>query len=317
MKKYLTCTLLILGFLAVAAGIVCAESAQRIPFEIDRNKVILPVKVNDSRPLKIILDSGMSGPGVILFKKELGDELSLEGAENYRISGAGRGKESYAIRAESQELAVGDVVFSDQPVLILQNDTMSGFPTDGVMGNTIFGKHAVRFDFENKIITLVRTGTFNPDSSWETLDMAINDHGIPFIKAAVSVSGEEETPLLVYIDSASSEALELLVRPDQKFTLPGNLEMRYLGRGLSGDISGQFGRVAVLRLGSFVLKDVPTAFPKADVRSRQPGADGIICNNTLLRFHVVFDISAEKLYLKPNSLFGKSFLEEPVSSTTF
>lgn len=313
MKKYLTFTLLILG-LSTMSGTAGAESPQRIPFEIDRNKVILPVKVNDSRPLKIILDSGMSSLGVILFKKELGDELSLEGAENYRISGAGQGRESYAIRAESQELTVGDVVFFDQPVLILQNDTMSGFPTDGVMGNSIFGQHAVRFDFENKIITLMRSGTFHPDSSWETLDMTFNDHGIPFVKAAVSVGGEKEIPLHVYIDSASSEALELLVRPDQKFTLPGNLETRYLGRGLSGDITGQFGRVTALRLGSFVLKDVPTAFPKAEVRSRQPGADGIICNNTLLRFHVVFDFSGKKLYLKPNSLFGKSFLAESVSS---
>lgn len=249
----------------------------------------------------------MSSPGIILFKKELGDELSLDGAKNYHISGAGRGRESYAMRAESQKLVVGDVVFSDQPVLILQNDTFRGFPTDGVMGNTIFGHHAVRFDFENKIITLMKTGSFNPDSSWEMLDMTINDHGIPFIKATISVSGEKKIPLHVYIDSASREALELLVRPDQKFTLPENLETRYLGRGLSGDVTGLFGRVVMLQLGSFVLKDVPPTFPKAEIRSRQPRADGIIYNNTLLRFHVVFDFSGEKLYLKPNSLFSKPF----------
>ena len=187
---------------------------------------------------------------------------------------------------------------------------MSGFPTDGVMGNSIFGQHAVRFDFEKKIITLTKSGSFHADSSWETLEMSFNDHGIPLVKAAVSISGEKEIPLHVYIDSASSEALELLVRPDQKFSLPANLETRYLGRGLSGDITGQFGHVKMLRLGSYVLEDVPTAFPKAEVRSRQPGADGIICNNALLRFHVVFDFSAEKLYLKPNGLFGQSFLDE-------
>jgi len=305
MKKYLIFALLILGFSSQPVPL-SAEPQQQIPFEIRRNKVILPVRINDSRTLKIILDSGMPSQGVILFRRELGDELSLEGAERYRIRGAGQGKESYAIRAESQELAVGDVVFSGQPVLVLQNDTMSDFPTDGVMGNSIFGHHAVRFDFEKKIITLLRTGTFHPDSSWETLDITLNDHGIPFIKAAVSVGGEPEIPLHVYIDSASGEALELLVRPDQKFSLPENLETRYLGRGLSGDISGQFGRVATLRIGSFELKDVPTAFPSAEVRSRQPGADGIICNNTLLRFHVVFDFSAKKLFLKPNKLFGKS-----------
>jgi len=252
----------------------------------------------------------MPGQGVILFKKELAEELNLEGTVNYRIKGAGQGSKSTAIRAESQRLSIGEVEFSNQSVMILQSDTMSRFPTDGVIGNTIFGTHAVRFDFENKFITLMEPGSFNPDSTWETIAMTFNDRGIPFIQAAVSVSGAEEISLHVYIDSASSESLELLVREDQKFILPENLETRYLGRGLDGDITGLFGRVARLRLGSFVLEDVPTAFPKAEVRSRQPRADGIICNNTLLRFHVVFDFTNRKLYLKPNSLFDKPFGSE-------
>lgn len=59
----------------------------------------------------------MPSPGIILFKKELGDELSLDGAKNYHISGAGRGRESYAMRAESQKLVVGDVFFLISPYL--------------------------------------------------------------------------------------------------------------------------------------------------------------------------------------------------------
>jgi hypothetical protein len=302
---------------ALAMAVLClgncsvfAESPQKIPFEIDRSKVILSVRINDSRPLRIILDSGMPGRGILLFKKELGEELNLRSAEIYRIRGAGRGSRSSVMRVASQNLSIGDVGFSNQAVMVLQSDTMSGFSTDGVIGNSIFGPHAVRFDFEDKIITLMESGSFRPDSSWEFLDMTFNDHGIPFIKAAVSVSGENEIPLQVYIDSASGEALELLVRPGQRFILPEDLETRYLGRGLSGDISGLFGQVTRLRLGSFVLENVPTAFPQADVRSRQPGADGILCNGTLMRFHVVFDFSQGKLFLKPNNLFNS-----PIKST--
>jgi len=309
MKKKMFPVLLLVG-MNLTMSTAQAEWDRKIPFEINRNKVILPVRVNESRPLKIILDSGMPGQGIILFKKELGEELNLEGTTPYRIRGAGQGSKSTAIRAGSQRLTIGEVEFSNQSVMILQSDTMSKFPTDGVMGNTIFGPHAVRFDFENKVITLMEPGSFSPDSTWETMPMTFNDRGIPFIQAAVSVNGEEEIPVHVYIDSASSEALELLVREDQKFTLPENLETRYLGRGLNGAITSLFGRVARLRLGSFVLEDIPTAFPKAEVRSRQLGADGIICNNTLLRFHVVFDFTEKKLYLKPNSLYGKPFGSE-------
>lgn len=82
-----------------------------------------------------------------------------------------------------------------------------------------------------------------------------------------------------------------------------NYRIRGAGQGRESTVV----RVESQRLGSFVLEDVPTAFPKAEVRSRQPGADGIICNNTLLRFHVVFDFTKKMLYLKPNSSYGKSF----------
>ena len=303
-KKMFVVLLLGINFTMSVAGV---EFDRKIPFDIERNKVILPIRIDGSRPLKIILDSGMPGQGILLFKKELGEELNLEGAAPYRISGAGQGLESTAIRAEAQKLVVGKAEFSHQPVMILQSDTMSGFPSDGVIGNTIFGNHAVRFDFEKKLITLMEPGSFRPDLSWETMAMTFNDLGIPFIQVKISVNGENEIPLHVYIDSASSESLELLVKQDQKFTTPENLETRYLGRGLDGDITGLFGRVARLRLGSFMLEDVPAAFPKAEVRSRQPGAEGIIGNDTLMRFHVVFDFSESKLYLKPNSLYGKPF----------
>ncbi len=233
-------TLIVLG-LILEIGAAHADSGRKIPFEIERNKVILEVKINGSRPLRIILDSGMPGQGLALFKKELGEELNLVGSALYRIEGAGQGRESTAIKVDSQMLSIAGVEFSNQPVMILQNDTMRGFPTDGVMGNTIFGPYAVRFDFENKCITLLETGSFHPDSSWEAMAMTFNEHGIPFIEASVSIGGEEDIPLNVYIDSASGEALELLVKPEQKFVLPENLEMRYLGRGLSGDITGQFG----------------------------------------------------------------------------
>ena len=130
---------------------------------------------------------------------------------------------------------------------------------------------------------------------------------IPFLDASVSIIGDKEIDVSIYIDLASSEALELLVKPEMKFALPGNLKSKYLGKGLDGHILGQFGRVASLKIGSFMLRDVPTAFPKSEVRSRQHGADGILCNNALRRFNLIFDYSRRKLYIKPNSHFSESF----------
>jgi hypothetical protein len=289
-----------------------AESGKAgvIPFEILRNKIILPVRVNQSKVLNIILDTGMPSQGLLLFDQSLAEELKLEGAENYLIRGAGTGKVSYAMNVDAVELSIGGIIFENQRVLILQNDTMSGFTTDGVLGNTLFGSHIVKIDYDKKVITLLDDLGFTQESGWEILDLTFNENNIPYVNASVSVNSDKVIDVSLYIDLASSEALELLVKPGMKFTLPEDLKEIYLGTGLSGHIYGKFGRVDSLQLGSFVLRNVPTAFPESKVRSRQREGDGILCDNALRRFHIIFDYKGKKLYIKPNSYFSKPFDQE-------
>jgi len=46
------------------------------------------------------------------------------------------------------------------------------------------------------------------------------------------------------------------------------------------------------------------------VRSRQQGADGILCNRALQRFNLIFDYAGKKLYLSPNRAFLVPFDKE-------
>jgi len=85
------------------------------------------------------------------------------------------------------------------------------------------------------------------------------------------------------------------------------LEEVYLGRGLSGDIMGKRGIIAKVIIGPYELKNVTAAFADAAVRSKQRGADGVIANNLLRRFNLIFDYAGKKLYLKPNSHIAESF----------
>ena len=113
--------------------------------------------------------------------------------------------------------------------------------------------------------------------------------------------------MAVYIDLASGKALELLTRKDQKFSMPDGLESRYLGTGLSGDINGSLGRSRHLWLGDYQLSDIPTAFAPAEVRSKQEGADGILGNDCIRRFNVIFDYTNRRLYVRPNRNYAVPF----------
>jgi len=277
-----------------------------VPFKLDRNRVIIPTVVNDSKPLDLTLDTGMRFDGVYLFHREFVDEIDTSGAIEVQVGGAGEGEASTAIMIETGRVKFGEIEIDSQRVIISRSSHTQTFPTDGVVGWNFFGHYTVEIDYDRGIISLHDTSEVQKDSSWQMIPITLKKD-IPFIDAVLEVVDGERVPVSLYIDLASGDALELLTKPDQKFTLPDSLADNYLGTGLSGDIYGQNGRVNKLSIGSCDLNNVFTAFAPAEVRSKQEGADGILGNDCIRRFNVIFDYTHLKLYLKPNSFFNTPF----------
>lgn len=278
----------------------------QIPFKLVGNVIMLPVRVNHSREFKVILDTGMHFDGLLLYNIGPEDSIALKTATQVLVPGAGGDSPSTALMADSMSFFVGALECKDQRIIILQDDRLRGISSEGVVGFSLFGKYIVQVDYDRMIITLHESG-IELDSSWTLLAMTFKENNIPWINGAVDINGGEEIPVSLYIDLASPDALELLIKEEMKFSLPLKLEDAYLGTGLSGDIHGQKGRISSLKLGPFYLKDVLTAFAPAEIRSKQENADGVIGNNSLRRFNVIFDYKGKKLYLKPNEYFSEPF----------
>jgi hypothetical protein len=60
----------------------------QIPFKIIGGLIIVPAKVNGSKELNMILDTGMSAPVVILFHSETGKELGLKYVGSVKVFGS-------------------------------------------------------------------------------------------------------------------------------------------------------------------------------------------------------------------------------------
>ncbi len=286
-----------------SSAISKSPSSLHIPFDLNRNRIILPVRVGDSPELKIVLDTGMAFEGLLLYDKELTNVIALENAIEVKVPGAGAGLPSTAVMADSVSFHAGQVEFRNQRIIILQDDRMKGMPSDGVTGYSLFGRYTVEVDDDRRMIVLHHPGQFQPRRDVKWVPMTFKDNLIPWVEAAVNIKGERDIPLFLYIDLASGEALELLIKEGMKFELPVDLKATYLGTGLSGDIHGYEGRVASFQFGPFRLRNVKTAFAPGEVRSKQEDADGIIGNDILRRFNVVFDYQGGRLYLQPNSSF--------------
>jgi hypothetical protein len=283
-----------------------AAKTNQIPFKIERNMVIIPVRINGSGPFDLILDTGMGFDGVYMFHKEFTREIDTSGALEVRVPGAGPGEPSSGIMIENGILSFGDVVVDSQRVIIARSEYTQGFSTDGVIGWNLFGHYTVEINYDSGVIVLHDMETFQDNSVWQIIPITLKKN-LPFFSGELEVIRGENLPVTLYIDLASDEALELLVEPGQKFTLPDSLEEDHLGTGLSGDIHGHRGRSKRLRLAGYDLYDIPTAFAPAKVRSKQEGADGILGGGFVMRFNIIFDYTNERLYMRPSKYFEVAF----------
>jgi hypothetical protein len=195
----------------------------------------------------------------------------------------------------------------NQRIVILSESIMGSAEVDGVIGYSLLGHYAVGIDFDSLTLALHDPQTFAPAPDWTSLPLTFGQNNLPFLETAIVVEREAPIPLRTYVDCASSEAIELLLRDDMKFTLPQETTDAYLGRGLSGDIHGKRGTLAKLILGPYELHDVVAAFAPAEIRSKAGGADAVLANAALRRFNLVFDYAHARLLIKPNSHFDERF----------
>jgi hypothetical protein len=288
------------------------EPVGRLPFRLDRNRVLLPVRIGGSEPLDLILDTGLGFDGVYLFHREfletLGDIPFLE----VQVPGAGSGAPSTARMADSVAVSSGTVTFGPQRVIVSTSERTQGFPTNGIIGWTLLGRFITMLDFDAGEILLFENDGYAPDSSWSRIDLVLKNN-IPWIETAIAIDGDSLLPAQTYIDLAASDAVVILTGPGNKFAAPSGLEEKYLGTGLSGDVHGGIGRISRLRIGSFDLRDIDAAFAPAEVRSKQKGADAVLGCDAIRRFLVVFDYAGGALYLKPPRAPAQKTCEEYLS----
>lgn len=300
MKSSVTLLAVCLAMLVACGGQPVKVSAKaaagaEIPFEMRGGTVMVPVRVGQSRILRLVLDTGMFD-GLLLYEPI--PESTFPGPVfEVRIPGAGAGEPARGQMSDSGSFWAGTVEFKRQRVVWLTDSLMKGFGGDGVIGNSLFGYWVVELDYDRKVMTLHEPG-FRPDSAWAMLPLVVHKANTPWVKARASVSGEEPVELDCYIDLADNAEFVFLVRDDAKFKRPDSVEPAYLGRGLSGDVYGSKGRAALVQLDTYKLRDLAVSFAPDSVRSKQPGADAVIGGSLLARFNAVYDYAGGRLYIK-------------------
>jgi predicted aspartyl protease len=275
----------------------------RIPFEFQANLVIVPVKVNDSDTLRFILDTGVSS--ILLTDPTIATKLGLKFVRSVKIAGAGEGDEIEAGIAIDNTIRIGEMIGYRQNMVVLRDDHLKlsefvGTPIHGIIGYEIFNRFTVTMDFSMHEIILENPEHYKyKPSKGERFPITIEDNK-PYISAIELMQDNGSTPIKVILDTGAGHAISL---ESNDIQLPDKVLRAQLGRGLNGIINGNLGRIPMLRVGKFEMKNLVASFPDSSSyrlkHTTLTERQGSIGCEFLRRFKVTFNYRDQYIVLKP------------------
>lgn len=286
------------------------ERSTTLPFEMVDDHIVLPVSVNGSAPLNFVLDSGAAA--TVIFESRNTQALPLKLGAELPVSGVGVGPNPVARVVEKTDLAVGSTRLEGLSVIYLSLASVPFFENldevyfDGVIGAPFFERFVIEINYDQQLISFSEPGSLaaniDPRSAnWQELPLQIQS-GVPYLATQISTVAGETVEVKLLVDTGYRGPVSLTPDTHDEIDEP----LRYfttVSQGLSGDVMSKMGMSETLGLGSFVLHNVPVSYSISG-GERDQGSNGLLGNEVLSRFNLVFDYPNRRMFITRNQNFS-------------
>lgn len=282
-----------------------------IPFELVTRHIMVKVKINDSRPLAFVLDTGdRVGIVDIDVAKELG--LKLQG--QVQIGGAGSSTLPGSTVADATWTLPGLEGFA-QPIKLAiplgKLEARFGHDFDGIIGAEFIKQFVVEVDYATRMIRLHDKSTFTYAGAGESIPLQLDQNGYPIIAAEVTPVGSEPITGKFVLDLGAGGALAL----HSPFVSAHNLlnsspkTIRSIGAGgAGGQVTGRVGRVTELKIGRYKIANPITIFSEDKIGALSSTAlAGNIGQQIAGRFKLFLDYDHNRIIFEPAATFSDPF----------
>jgi hypothetical protein len=281
-----------------------------IPFDLATRHIVVTARINGSRPLSFVLDTGAD---MALVMSGVAKELGLSTYGTVGVAGAGAGKLTGSLVRDATWSLVGLEGFEQPVALALPLEALSaamGQDIDGIIGGQFIRQFVLELDYQARAITLHDRDTFTYSGRGDTLPLEFSQ-GHPVVRATVTPLGGApvERPFILDIGSGMALTLHSPFVAEQKLLPSSGPTVRLIGAaGAGGDVRGQVGRVESLQLGSARLPQVLTVFSQDTGGAfANPALAGNIGAQIASRFRLFFDYERSRLILEPSPTFADPF----------
>jgi len=276
-----------------------------IPFEIIEGAIVVTATLNDSVEVKLFFDTGFGSSGVLLHDPEMGSRMALNYVSTVDLGGGGTEGAKTADVAAAVKISLPGVTFPAENAIVLRkpDSLLTGMIVDGIIGGTLT-RSVVEIDYDQSVINLYDHSVFQPDPD-ATEHPVFFSYGIPVIDGALEIEEGKPVPVKLLLDTGAP-LMEVMVFtwPEPHFR-PNGPTMEFVGRGMGGDVTVQYGRIRSLRLGKYKFENATATFTDSTAYGTATvlGQNGLLGHETLRRFNVVLDYAGSRVFLKPNRRF--------------
>lgn len=288
-----------------------AIAAVTIPFELVVRHIVVKVRINNSRALSFVLDTGdQVGIVDIDVAKELG--LKLQG--EVHIGGVGSSALPGSMVQDATWTLPGLDGFS-QPIRLAiplaKMEARFGHDFDGIIGAEFIKQFVIEVDYPGRVIRLHDKNQFSYSGSGESIPIQLDRQGHPILEAELTpLAGEPITGKFV-LDLGGGGALALMAPfVAEHHLLNSEIKtIRAIGLGgAGGQSSGRVGRVAELKIGKHKIANPVTIFSEDKAGAFATSAlAGNIGQQIAGRFKLFLDYDHNRIIFEPAATFSEPF----------
>jgi hypothetical protein len=289
--------------------IASGTGSVKVPFELFGNNILIQIRINHSRPIWFIFDTGAS---INVINERMVKSLGLTPKGAVNLNGGGGSVGGTTI--EGTSISLPGVEAFNQTIAAIPLDALSAYSgrnIQGLVGNNFIQNFVVEIDYAKQTLIFHDPQTYNLANSRDAIEI-VNRGGIPYVKAEISPGGRNTITDLFEIDTGSNGIFSINRPFAEKHQLlkiipQANMVEGIGGAGVGGEMKNIDARIDSVRLGQYILSK-PVVSISQDEEGIGASADaGFIGTDLLRRFTLIIDYQSHRMKLLPNTHFQEPF----------
>lgn len=273
-----------------------------ISFELFGDHIIIPVSIDNSRPLDFIFDTGS---GLTVIDSDVSKELNLSGKE-IKLNST---KSSMELLKHNEIEINGFPIEKNIKVYATKLEHLEislGKDIDGIIGYDIMHHHTIKINYADKTMDIYEHGEGPKTGEEIPFDLNIS---IPTINGKVVLNNDESHEGTFFVMTGAGTSVDFNSPYAEKYDVLNKTgkQYSYLVKGLSDNETLHYeGHVISFSFANQTINNLPIGISQATsgIQAHDHVA-GIIGNKVLSMFNITIDVPKRRMYFEKNENFGE------------